>query len=129
MSPGEAIFVPSPPKTGTSLRHPPPPQSLNGSGGGLIEVVPHTQFSRRFLLTVRIDLDINLLHSVLVLYILTVNGSMSFLNVMDLAVVARFYRIRGYSMTSVCIFAFQEALTTHGVMSESRSLAKFLRKN
>ena len=44
---------------------------------------------------------------------------------MDLAVVARFYHIRRYSMESVCIFAFQEALTTYGVMSDSRSLAKF----
>ena len=44
---------------------------------------------------------------------------------MDLAVVARFYHIRRYSMKSVCIFAFQEVFTTHGVTSESRSLAKF----
>ena len=29
MFPGGAIFVPSPPKTGTNLRHPLPPQSLN----------------------------------------------------------------------------------------------------
>ena len=28
---GEAIFVPSPPKTGTNLRQPRPPQSLNDS--------------------------------------------------------------------------------------------------
>ena len=88
--------------------------------------MPHTQFSRRFLLAVRIgDADINLLQSVLILDILTVNGFMSFVNVMDLAVVARFYHIRGYSMKSVCIFAFREAFTTYGVMSESRSLAKF----
>ena len=31
MSPGGAIFVPSPPKTGTNLRHPRPPLSLNDS--------------------------------------------------------------------------------------------------
>ena len=31
MSPGGAIFVPSSPKTGTNLRHPRPPQSLNDS--------------------------------------------------------------------------------------------------
>ena len=31
MSPGGAIFVPSPPKAGTNLRHPRPPQSLNDS--------------------------------------------------------------------------------------------------
>ena len=31
MSPGGAIFVPSPWKTGTILRHPRPPQSLNDS--------------------------------------------------------------------------------------------------
>ena len=28
-------------------------------------------------------------------------------------------------MKSVCIFAFQEVFTTYGVMSDSRSLAKF----
>ena len=33
MSPGRANFVPSPPKTGTNLRHPRPPQSLNDSVG------------------------------------------------------------------------------------------------
>ena len=33
MSPGGAIFVPFPPKTGTNLLHPRSPQSLNGSGG------------------------------------------------------------------------------------------------
>ena len=32
-------------------------------------------------------------------------------------------------MKSVCRFVFQEAFTIHGAMSESRSLAKFLRKN
>ena len=31
MSPGGAIFVPSPPETGTNLRHPRHPQSLNDS--------------------------------------------------------------------------------------------------
>ena len=31
MSPVGAIFVPFPPKTGTSLLNPRPPQSLNGS--------------------------------------------------------------------------------------------------
>ena len=36
MSPLGAIFVPFPPKTGTKLLHPPPPpQSLNGSGGAV----------------------------------------------------------------------------------------------
>ena len=31
MSPVGSIFVPFPPKTGTNLLHPRPPQSLNGS--------------------------------------------------------------------------------------------------
>ena len=33
MSPGGTIFVPSPPKTETNLRPPPPPQSLNDLKG------------------------------------------------------------------------------------------------
>ena len=33
MSPGEAIFVPSSPKTGINLRDPRPPQSLNHALG------------------------------------------------------------------------------------------------
>ena len=46
-------------------------------GGGLIGVAPHTQFPRRFLLTVRIgNADINILQSVPVLDIFTVYGSM-----------------------------------------------------
>ena len=61
------------------------------TGGGLVGVAPHTQFSRRFLLAVRIgDADINLLQSVLVLDILTVNGSMSFLNVWTLLLLPGF---------------------------------------
>ena len=70
-----------------------------------------------------------MLPSAPVLDILGVNGSMSFPNAMDLAVVARLYHIHRYSMRSVCRFVFQDAFTTHSSMSESRSLAKFLRKN
>ena len=72
------------------------------------------------------DTDIN---CVPVLDMLIVNGSMSFLNVMDLAVVARLYHFQGYIMKAVCMFVFQKAFTTHGTMSESRYLAFFLREH
>ena len=70
-----------------------------------------------------------MLHSAPVLDLLGVNGFMSFVNVMDLAVVDRLYHIHGYSIKSVCRSVFHEAFTTHSSMSESRSLAKFLGKN
>ena len=38
MSSGEAIFVPSPPKTGTNLGHPRPPKSLNDSRAACLNV-------------------------------------------------------------------------------------------
>ena len=36
MSPGGSVFAPSSPKTGTNLRHPRPPQSLNDFGVRLL---------------------------------------------------------------------------------------------
>ena len=59
------------------------------TGGGLEEVAPHTQLV------------------VLVVDILTANGSMPFLNVMDLGVATRLYHIiYGYSIKSACMFVF-----------------------
>ena len=84
--------------------------------------------SRRFLFE-KIDADLNMLHSAPVLDILGVNGSMSFLNVMDLAVVARLYHIHRYSTKSVCSLSFRRHLL-HTVSCLSRDLLqKFLRKN
>ena len=78
----------------------------------------------------RVGADTNILHSVPVLDILTVNRSTSFLDVIFRHVgVAQLYHIYEYSMKSVWMFVFQEASTTHGGMSESRSLAMFLGKN
>ena len=46
MSPGGALFVPSPPKTGTKLRHPRPPNCWT-TQDGTAETVSRDQILRR----------------------------------------------------------------------------------
>ena len=116
---GAALRVPS-----TLLRQVCFLPSVQVIDGGLEGVAPHTQFLRRFLLT-ELTQIYKSLHSVSGLDILTVNGPTSFLNVMDISVVARLYHIHRYSMESVCMSVFLEAFTTHNAISESLSLANF----
>ena len=104
--------------------------SVQVTDGGLERVAPHTQFLRRFLLT-ELTQIYKSLHSVPALDILTVNGPTSFLNVMDISVVARLYHIHDIAWSrSACLSFSRQLLPTmpylsryllqsfrHGIMS------------